>query len=150
MDRRYFKASAICLPFLAALLLGARLPSRWLSAWPISDHADSTSPKVVLRCAQRDLGTIRQGTVLRATFPIANAGTRRLILRKEGAGCCGQSTRPPKIILPPGGSKDITLDVDTAQWHGRMQHTVRYVTNDPRRPLFALQVNATVESPPSP
>jgi len=149
MDRRYFKVFAACVPFLAALFLGAWLSSRLLSARPISDHADSASPQVVLRCTQRDLGTIYQGAVLRATFPIANAGTRRLILREEGAGCCGQSTHPPAIILPPGGSEDITLDVDTAQWHGRMRHTVRYVTNDPRRPRFAVQINATVESPPS-
>ena len=150
MDRRYFKVFAACVPFLAALFLGVWLSSRLLSARPISDHADRTSPQVVLRCTQRDLGTACQGAVLRATFPIANAGTRRLILRKEGAGCCGQSTRPPEIILPPGGSKDLTLEVDTAPWHGRVQHTVRYATNDPRRPRFALQVNAIVESPPSP
>ena len=148
MDRRYKKFAAY-LPFLVALPMGAWLSSRLLSAWPIADHSDSTSPQVALRCTERDLGTVCQGTVLRATFRITNAGTRRLILREEGAGCCGQSTRPPEIILPPGGSKDLTLDVDTAPWHGRMQQTVRYVTNDPRRPRFALQVNATVESPPS-
>ena len=148
MDRRYKKFAAY-LPFLVALPMGAWLSSRLVSAWPIPDHADSTSPKVVLSSTERDLGTVCQGAVLRATFPITNAGTRRLILREEGAGCCGQSTRPREIILPPGGSEDITLDVDTAPWHGRMQHTVRYVTNDPRRPRFALQVNATVESPPS-
>jgi len=149
MERRYFKVFAACVPFLAALFLGVWLSSRLLSARPIADHADSTSPNVVLSSTERDLGTVHQGAVLRATFRIANAGTRRLILRKEGAGCCGQSTRPREIILPPGGSKDLTLEVDTARWHGRMQQTVRYVTNDPRRPRFALQVNATVESPPS-
>ena len=148
MNRRYKKYAAY-LSFLVVLPISVWLSPQLLSAWALPDHADSNSPKVVLAYTQRDLGTACQGAVLRATFPIANAGTRRLILREEGAGCCGQSTRPREIILPPGGSEDITLDVDTAPWHGRMQHTVRYVTNDPRRPRFALQVNATVESPPS-
>ena len=30
-----------------------------------------------------------------------NAGTRRLIVREEGAGCCGQSASATPIILPP-------------------------------------------------
>ena len=143
MDRQRLNKLTIRLPLLVALLFGVWLSSRWLSAWPGRGHADSISPQVVLPYAERDLGTIRQGAVLSATFPIANAGTRRLILREEGAGCCGQSTRPPAIIVPPGGSTDLTLELDTRRYDGRLEHTVRYVTNDPRCPRIALHVSAT-------
>lgn len=147
MDRKRFHKLAIRLPLLVVLLFGVWLPSRWLSAWPGRGHADSISPQVVLARTQRDSGTVRQGAVLHATFPIVNAGTRRLIVREEGAGCCGQSTQPAPIIVPPGGSTDLALELDTGRYDGRVEHIVHYATNDPQRPRFTLQLNAIVESP---
>ena len=74
------------------------------------------------------------------------AKAARGIVREEGAGCCGQSASAAPIILPPGGSEDLTLELDTGRYDGRVEHTVRYVTNDPQRPRFDLQLNAIVES----
>jgi len=147
MDRQRLRKLTIRLPLLVALLFGVWLSSRWLSARPGRGHADSISPRVVLWSTQRDLGTVRQDGVLRVPFPIANAGARRLILREEGAGCCGQSTSPPPIIVPPGESTDLPLALDTGRYDGRAEHTVHYVTNDPRCPRIALHVRAIVESP---
>jgi hypothetical protein len=147
MARRYKKFAAY-LPLFGAVFLGAWLFSRLLSAWPAPSGTDGASPSVVLASTQRDLGIVSQGTVLRTEFSVTNAGTRRLILREEGQGCCGRSTRPSATILPPGGSKDLLVEVDTTRWHGRMEHAVHYLTNDPQRPRFTLTVKAVVESGP--
>lgn len=147
MERRSIKTVGICLLVLAALFLGGWLPSCMLPAWPTPNDAGSLFPSVVLSCNERDLGTVPQGSVLRTSFRITNAGPRRLVLLREAEGCCGQSADPREIIVPPSGSKLLDVEVNTAQWHGRMEHTVRYTTNDPKLPRLALRVTADVKSP---
>ena len=137
------------LPFFAALLLGVWFFSRVLPAWSRSNRVGSLSPQLVLASTHRDLGTVTQGSVLRTTFPIANQGTRRLVLSDQSQGCCGQPADPRQVIVAPGDSTELTVEVDTARWHGRMERTLRYTTNDPKLPRFALTVTASVQSAPA-
>lgn len=150
MHRRRFKTFAACLPFLAALVLGAWLSAGVLSAWPRRGHAGGTSPKVVLPCKQRDFGTVTQGRILRTTFPVQNTGTRRLIVVEDAERRCGRSADPRSVMVAPGDSTELAVEVDTATWCGRMEHVAHYSTNDPSLPRFALRMTAVVTSPPSP
>ncbi|NQT16870.1 MAG: DUF1573 domain-containing protein [Planctomycetes bacterium] len=148
MRRRSLKTLAVCLLLFAALCFGVRLPSLVLSAWAGTDHAGGRAPKLVLPSLQRDLGTVRQGDVLRTTFRVTNAGGQRLVLHEQGRPCCGQSDESRRIIVPPGRWTLLHVEIDTAQWFGQMEHTARYTTNDPQLTQLALKVTALVESPP--
>jgi hypothetical protein len=126
------------------------LSSTLLPAWPPDGHAGGSAPRAVLSCEHRDLGSVRQGGVLRAVFPVTNAGNRRLILSQRGAGCCGRPAESHQVIVAPGDSAELSVELDTARWAGQVGHTVRYTTNDPALPQFSLRVTAVVEPPPRP
>ena len=145
MQRKRLKSVAVSL-VAAAFSIGMWLSSSWLPAWSPNGHAGGSAPKTVLSCRQRDLGSVTQGDVVRAVFPVSNAGNRRLILSQRGAGCCGRPAHAHQVIVAPGDSTELSVEVDTAQWAGQVDHTVRYTTNDPALPQFALRVTAVVES----
>ena len=149
MERKRLKRVSASL-VAAALLIGMWLSSRLLPAWSPDGHAGGSAPKAVLSCQRRDLGSVPQGRVLQATFPVTNAGNRRLILSQRGTGCCGRPADSHQVIVAPGDSTELSVEVDTARWAGQLDHTVRYTTNDPALPQFALRVTALVESPPRP
>ena len=150
MAPRSLTTAARSLLVVAALCLGAWLFSRTPPAWPGGVRVGRSSPRLVLPVRERDLGPVRQGGVLRTSFRVANAGTRRLILREHAGSCCGGPADVRQIILAPGDATNLAVEVNTAEWCGRMEHTVRYTTNDPNLPHFALTVTASVESPLSP
>jgi hypothetical protein len=146
MQRPSFRAGA-CAAGLAILMLWSANSACVLPAWSNANHADSSSPKLALPTLQRDLGTVDQGDVLQTTFRITNAGRRRLVLHEEARRCCGQSAESRRIIVPPGRSTLLHVEIDTAPWLGNMEHMARYTTNDPQLPQLALKVTALVESP---
>lgn len=146
MAPRCLRRLVLVLTIVAGLLLGQRVAHILLPTWLGYSYVGSSTSVLRLLCTERNLGPVPQGVVLRTTFPIRNAGNRRLILVEQTEGCCGQSVDPHQVILAPGDWKYLTVEVDTAQWHGRLQHTVRYTTNDPKLPRFALKVNAIVQS----
>jgi len=134
------------LAIVAGLLLGGWAVHFVLPAQLGYVHAGGSAPRLVLPQSERDLGTVSQAGTIRAAFPIRNAGTRRLVVVEHGEGCCGEPAEPREIILAPGESTSVEVEVNTAQWHGRVQHVVHYTTNDPELPRFALTVTANVES----
>jgi hypothetical protein len=123
---------------LAACLAATVVLSSWIAV------GDRGGPQIVLTVCRRDLGTVKRGSTVQATFPIANSGERRLVLVEHVEACCGQSAEPRRIILAPGESTDLSLELDTNRWAGRARETVRYTTNDPKMPQFALEVTANV------
>ena len=149
MQRKRLKRVSVSL-VAAALLIGTWLSSTLLPAWSPDGHAGGSAPRAVLSSARRDLGSVPQGEVVRAVFPVTNAGNRRLIISKRGAGCCGRPAGAHQVIVAPGDSTELSVEVNTAQWFGQMDHKVHYTTNDPALPQFALRLTAVVQSPPRP
>jgi len=146
--KRVTKAAA-CLAAAAALLVGSGLLLRSWPAWSPADGARGGA-QAVLPCRHRDLGRVPQGGVVRAVFPVTNAGHRRLILTRRTPGCCGGPARSQQVFVPPGGSAELRVEIDTAQWFGQVDYALRYTTNDPALPQFALRVTAVVEAPRPP
>ena len=103
-----------------------------------------SAPKIILPCDTRSLGTVSQGSVLRVTFPIRNAGGRRLVVSDSPDVCCGSRGQPHYVILGAGEAGAFTVKADTAKWWGCMRHTVHLSTNDPKRPRIVLTVEAIV------
>ena len=106
----------------------------------------SSASRLELGAARQDLGTVRQGALIRATFPVRNAGGRRLIIWGQADDCCGQSENPYVLVLGPGERSEIVVEIDTSRWHGQLRHAARYTANDPQVPCFDLTIRATVES----
>lgn len=135
-------AASVCCWFLgrgAARVLGPR--------WSATSQDASVGPLVLLSDTERDFGSVVQGTVLNATFPITNRGGRRLILRQRSQACCGESGTAQAIMVGAGQSHELEIEVDTARWHGAMKHSTVFESNDPRRPRLTFTVRAQVESP---
>jgi hypothetical protein len=149
MRSKRFTQVAATFAVVAGLTLGYASVLWPLSAWLSNDSTGGSGPTLILPNARRDCGAVRQGVVLQPSFPISNAGGRRLILVEKTEACCGQAVDPHRIILAPGDATELTVEVDTARWCGRMQHTVHYTTNDPKLARFALRVNAIVSREPS-
>ncbi len=145
MRSKYMKRSVLVIAIVGVLLLALCVRSGWVAAWADNGLAGVQAPRILIPCVQRDLGNVSQGKVLRTEFRVENTGTRRLVLMEETPGCCDQTENQLSITVPPGGSRDIAVEIDTARWHGHIEHIVRYRTNDPQLPLFSLAVTAVAQ-----
>jgi hypothetical protein len=130
---------------VAACLLGRLAAKAWAAPWLGVCPALQDAPRLQSDQRQRDLGLVAQGAVLRTTFTVANHGRRRLILLQRGKACCGQETPSRRLVVPPGKSLDVAVEVDTSRWFGRMCDLTEYLTNDPRTPRLTFAVAAFVE-----
>lgn len=149
MGRRRLRKVATVLAIVACLLSLGWFTHVVRSTRPRHGHAGNSTATLVLPRTERDLGTVSQGGVLRATFPITNAGSRRLVVLEQMEASCGQSPGVRQFVVAAGDSKELAVEVDTAQWYGKVDHAVHYTTNDAKLPRFTLRVTAIVESPAS-
>ena len=119
-----------------------------VACWANSTLTDALSgqPRVVIHCTLQDLGTINQGELALARFPISNTGSRRLIVTEQTNLCCGDTPETRTIVVAPGKTQVLNTEINTRLWCGQMSHTTRYTTNDPKRPQFIVTVRATVIS----
>ena len=136
---------------LAAAILGGWQLGHWAAragagGWFAARPAQTAGPSAVVPQTERDFGTVSQGTVLKATFPVTNRGSQRLILRERSQPCCGESGDGREIIVAAAASQDIEIEVDTALWQGDLRHTARFESNDPRLPELNLVVRAVVDA----
>jgi hypothetical protein len=149
MQRLRFKKTCWLL-VLPIAFLGIWLSSQWFPKWLSVCPTDGSAPKAALPYRHRDLDAAIQGSILRAAFPIANTGNRRLILMKRDNRCCGSSARSNQIVVEPGDSTELNVEVDTTQWFGQLDYTVRYTTNDLTFSEFTLRITANIKTNLSP
>jgi hypothetical protein len=119
-----------------------------VTCWANSMLKDTSNaqPRAHISCALQDFGTIGQGSLLRARFPISNTGDRRLIVTEKAEGCCGDSSSARSIVVEPGDTHILNITIDTELWCGQIEHEKRYATNDPKRSQFTLTVRGKVDS----
>jgi len=144
MVHRCLQGGTLALAVLAGLFLGQQAACIVLPARLENARGGSSTPTIDLPYREQDLGTVPQGTVLQTSFPITNIGRRRLILVERSRACCGESPGQPETVLRPGEATELRVQVDTSRWCGRVREVVRYSTNDPQMPRFALTVTADV------
>lgn len=151
MSRFRFGKTVVALTMAAGLFACLTAGFLWFLPRPPERSLDGgASPCVVLSQTECDVGAVPQGEVVRATFPVRNAGRRSLLLLEKTGGCCGQPSEVRAISVPPGEEAELTVKFDTAQARGLFQQTVRYGTNDRNTPKFALRLRGVVEPPPQP
>jgi hypothetical protein len=150
MDRRRPRKVATVLAIVACLFLAGWFALAVQPAWSRHGQTGNSTATLILPRTECNLGTVSQGDVLQAEFPITNAGSRRLVVLEQMEASCGQSPGLRQVVIAAGQSSELTVEVDTARWYGRVDHTVHYTTNDAKLPQFTLRVTANVESPASP
>lgn len=106
----------------------------------LTGHA---GPKLVLSTAEVDLGSVAADNAATVRVPIRNAGHERLVVHREGTGCCGSEAEPP-VIVPPGERGELVATLDTAGRQGTVRQAIGYTTSDPTMPRFDLVLTADV------
>ncbi len=134
----------------ATLIAGATLLNWQDSILPsvdaLSGAADAiVHPRVTLDRTEHDFGRVPEGALLMAGFEIHNTGGKRLVVREQARGCACVTVGRREVMVPPGGSQNLTPGLDTKKLKGPLRTTIQYQTNDPQQPTFTLVLLADIE-----
>jgi len=90
-----------------------------------------------------DLGRTSARREWRVPFQVCNSGDKRLVINEVDAACCGDSARET-IIIPPGETVEVAVNLDTRFGTGPVENIASFTTSDPDHPRFNLTVRAFV------
>jgi hypothetical protein len=124
---------------LALIHFGAAPIERFMHAADASGE-----PLVVVAPAEWDFGRAEPGRLLEARFRVTNRGGRRLVLHRSQESCDCLSTAEPDVLVEPGGSRVVTVQLDTRGKLGTVTADLLLKTNAPRRPILRLSCRAQV------
>ena len=103
-------------------------------------------PALVLPKNVRDLGRVSTRQEWRVTFPIRNAGARRLVLNELDVGCDCSDGVQRAILVAPGETAELEVTLDTRFATGCVENIATFTTSDPAHPRFDLTVRAWVDA----
>lgn len=121
-----------------ALLVGVaglRSAHRWQNPW---------KPVLQPDAVEHSFGIVPPGETLTRTFLVRNEGLRRIVLNERA--CCGVPAAPP-VIIAPGETKPIPVELPTAGRYGRVEHRLELTTSDRAQPKLTFAVWAWVREP---
>jgi len=100
-----------------------------------------------------DFGAVYNGTTVKHTFRLKNAGTAPLTISGVRTSCGCTAAQPTKSHLLPGEDSAIAVSFDTHADHGPATRTITVLTNDPDHQQLQLtmrgDVKVQVEASPS-
>jgi hypothetical protein len=144
-----------CCAAIGATLIACTTLLNWQgsilnSADQLSSAADAlVQPRAKLDRTEHDFGRVPAGALLMAGFQVTNTGSKRLVVREQSRGCECVTVGRPEVVVPPGGSQNLTPGLDTKKISGPLRTTIVYRTNDPSRPTFTLVLRADIQPPAS-
>ena len=96
---------------------------------------ESTSPAgksaLIVDKSVYEWGSVYEGQVVEHTFTLTNGGTAPLTVKeiKPKCGCTVARDNPKNKLLKPGDSLQITLQVETATFHGALEKDADIITD---------------------
>jgi hypothetical protein len=102
-------------------------------------------PKAVIEKPLFDFGTALEGTMVKHTWKITNAGQSRLIIRGVKTSCGCTAAAPARTNLAPGESTEISAGFDTRFQKGHQIRTITAYTNDPDTPQAIMTIQGVVK-----
>jgi hypothetical protein len=139
------------------LLLGLSLMAAACGvAWPWRQrHAIPDAPAIEVP-ETLDLGLRTVGESVSCPIEVRNTGAEPLLLSKfrTSCGCLtvttrieGRSVPATEMTVPPGEMVSLWSGLVVPSGHagGRLRQTVRFETNDPKRPAVAVEMTAEVQ-----
>lgn len=138
--------------FVQGCILGLSLAAAQVESLTVDHvHDDLRDPHAPFAYVERravDLGEVREGQVVSATFTIENRGGSDLIIKdvRSTCGCTTVQLSESEKIIAPNASRDIVARFDTAQRIGRQRKPVIVTLNDPQEPQITFTLVADVVS----
>ena len=123
-----------------------RLAGTFAAALILASAAVSVAqsgPSLVVDEPIRDVGIVESGATVRHTFVLRNEGDARLEIREVDPDC-GCTVVDYDRRIAPGGSGEITADVDLSTFVGPIAKYLLVYTNDVARPEVTLTIKAEV------
>ena len=115
------------------------------AASPSQQHAAPAAPaKLFVSETLHDLGEITDHRELDVRFVLRNVGGQRLVINELDSGCACSNARQPTVIIPPEGSAEVAVKLDTRFISGRAETKAAFACNDPATPQFTLIARAYV------
>ncbi len=128
----------------AALICGLTRLRTWLvdaAGGDVASRAAVSIANTVL-----DLGPVGDQKEWEITFPLRNAGARRLVLNEVDLACdCGDPTLRT-IVVQPRETVNLVVRLNTRSAVGPVENVARFTTNDKSCPRLNLTVRATVHA----
>ena len=134
-------------PRLAVSIRHARLPVlAFLIALGLWASLEAQAqPKLDIRKAEIDLGTVYNGAVIRTPITISNAGTENLTITSVRTSCGCTTVKQPAEPLKPGASATIEVEFNSAGFRGRAVKYVYIQTNDPGADYHTITLRVDIK-----
>jgi hypothetical protein len=117
-----------------------------LSLVAVAEERPAAGPRIRVEPEGFDFGRVLQDRTLRKTFTISNLGDADLAIEGVSSSCDCTAAQPEATLVTPGASTSLRVELKTRRASGRLEREVVVRTNDPKRPLTAIKVSATVEA----
>ncbi len=124
--------------FLAPLFIFVLMFSNY------SFSQSALKPKIVVKPATYDFGTIQQDSVITTYFVVSNDGNAVLKINKVGASCGCTAVIAKKDELKPGESTELKVTFDSKDKIGKQSKTIYLETNDPKNPTFNILLTGII------
>ncbi|HZP45994.1 MAG TPA: DUF1573 domain-containing protein [Candidatus Binataceae bacterium] len=114
----------------------------------LSDLTGGTSggvPTAKVGNATYDFGSVFQGTKVRHTFRIDNAGPGSLTIGAVQTSCGCTVAAPTRTVVPAGSYSEITATFDTSADKGPAERDITVATNDPHHQQLVLKIKGDVK-----
>jgi hypothetical protein len=105
----------------------------------------SAQPKLVLEKQEIDLGTVYNGTIVKARVKLTNGGTDRLFIQSIRTSCGCTTVKQPKTELKPGEADVLEIEFNSAGFRGPVTKYVHIETNDPANQNVSVSFTTTVK-----
>ena len=106
----------------------------------------SLGAKVVVKQDLVDLGKIKQGVEVSATFELRNEGDRNLEIHevKPDCGCTIATLSDEQRVVPPGGMVPLVVTFNSKGRFGIQDRIIQVSTNDRNNPIVKLKMKISV------
>jgi len=137
------KRAVVGTAVLFALALAAPRPA--LAEDKPAPEKESQAPRIRVEPEGFDFGKSLPGKTLRKEFTLRNFGEAELVIEGVSTTCGCTAAITAETRVPPGGSTQLRVTLETRSYTGRVERQVLVRSNDPETPLLGVKVSATVE-----
>ena len=86
-------------------------------------------PEIVFKNQEYDFGTVKEGAVVKTSFPFTNTGKSDLIIGDAKGSCGCTVAKFPTEPIKPGITGEIEAEFNSAGKHGVQRKTITLITN---------------------
>jgi len=111
------------------------------------DEKEAKAPRIRVEPDGFDFGKALPAKTLRKEFALRNFGDAELVVEGITTSCGCAAAISSSSRIEPGGSTQLRVTLETRSYSGKLERQVLVRSNDPKTPLLAVKVSATVETP---